>query len=365
MKSLLLILILSFSLSLSGQSKKNQQFVISDIKASLVNDDHVSEGILVTVPGGCVQHYFRLDPGVNGGHIGNTSRIALRSSCDNGDTWSQPETVFDSPWDDRNVRGGITSDKNIIMFFRRYDATKYSTVHLDYLQSNDKGKSWSIPQTLEGIGLCDLCTYSDYFIELKENYYMLSQTVVGYTELSFFRIVRDKIVWEKEKTVLDYKGKKNIDEPRFIYLGNGKILGLFRDDQGTNYYQVTSQDFGKTWTVPEKTNICDGLFSPNPEIFYDKAHDLVFTIGTDRGVPYENDAVWVYANKPCDIFNNPLGYQLARKFTRPNPNSYQLYGYPACTRLKNGNYLIVFTETHLKQNGLEDGDFYQFSINFK
>jgi hypothetical protein len=363
--SLLVFLLIFFEFTAGhSQSKTMAEFRISPVSESLVSSDHTSEGILVTLSNGNVEHYFRLDPGEMGNHVSNTSTIAKRTSQDNGNSWSKPEVIYNSPFDDRNIRGGRTSTSNTLLFFRRFDAIAYKTVHMNYLQSNDNGRSWSDPILIEKQGLCDNCTYSDYFIELRKNFYMLSQTIVGYTELHFFRMKENKVVWEKGKTIIDYSGKMNIDEPRFANLGRGKIIGLFRDDGGINYYQSVSEDYGKTWSVPERTNICDGLFSPNPEVFYDKKHDLLFVVGTDRGKPYEKDAIWIYSNNPDDVFKNPKGYTLVKKNERPKPNTYQLYGYPASTQLKNGDYLIVFTESFLKENGREGANFFQFTINF-
>ena len=173
------------------------------------------------------------------------------------------------------------------------------------------------------------------------------------------------VEWIGEKYIFDFRGLKNIDEPRFAHLGDGKIMGLFRDDLGSNYFQTTSSDYGKSWTIPVKTNLNNNIFSPNPEIFYDESTDILYVIGTDRGSPNISNALWVYANRPNEVFGNPNGYKLIKKLERPHPTNFRLYGYPATTRLSNGDYLIIFTESYKKENGKEQADFYQFRIKYK
>ncbi len=348
-----------------SQDYKDNHINISEIKGSLISNDHTAEGILVTHSDGSVEHFFRLDPGLNGNHTGDGGKIVRRKSFDNGLTWTRPVLLYDSKYDDRNIRGGMTESSNILIFFRQYRAITRRSIRKNFLQSNDGGVTWPDRINLDSMNLCNSCFISDYFIKIKDNFYMLSQTIKGYIELHYFSVINNKIVWSDNKYVFDYRGKMNIDEPRFANIGNGKIIGLFRDDDGTNYYQSVSTDYGNSWSVPQKTNLCNNLFSPNPEIIYDEKHNLVIAIGTDRGEPYSANSVWIYANRPDELFDNPTGYTLIKKIVRPMPSDFRFYGYPTSTRLNNGDYLIVFTECYLKKNNKENADFYQFTISFK
>jgi Neuraminidase (sialidase) len=101
--------------------------------------DHNSESFLVTLDS-TVYHFFRQDPGQTGNHTGNGGRIMMRTSNDNGDTWTNPVVIYDSQYDDRNVHGGITEDGRIIVTFRKYDA---------------------LPQHILNIASCTLTTRTD------------------------------------------------------------------------------------------------------------------------------------------------------------------------------------------------------------
>ncbi len=92
------------------------QTIITLPKGSLINEDHTSEGFLISLEDGIIVHFFRLDPGENGSHIGNKGRIVKRVSLDDGNTWSSHSIVYEDDFDDRNVHGGITDD-NLIVFF--------------------------------------------------------------------------------------------------------------------------------------------------------------------------------------------------------------------------------------------------------
>jgi hypothetical protein len=304
---LFVLIILNIS-CVSTRSKIN----VTGISRSLISEDHTSEGFLITLSNGKILHFFRLDPGFEGSHIGNSSKIVVRESSDNALSWTKPRIIYDSAFDDRNVRGGITKDSTILLFFREFDADKKISISKKYLKSKDDGITWST-HGIDSIGLCDTCSYTDYFIEIYNNYYMLSQTIINYVELIFFSENEKEIVWHKKKVILDYIDSLHIDEPRFAKLKKGNIIGLFRDEGGSNYYQAISRNYGETWTIPVKTNLNDGLFSPNPEIFYDKDHYFIFVVGTDRNPHYDKNSIWIYANKPNEIFLNSFNYTLIKK----------------------------------------------------
>ena len=93
----------------------------SEIMSSLLSDDHCSEGLLLTMLNGKIWHFFRIGPGVKGGHIGIGGAICKKFSENNAETWSTPELLYDdSNFDDRNIACGITDKGDIILFFRQF-----------------------------------------------------------------------------------------------------------------------------------------------------------------------------------------------------------------------------------------------------
>jgi hypothetical protein len=163
-----------------------------------------------------------------------------------------------------------------------------------------------------------------------------------------------------------------IAEACFTYLGDGLLMGLFRNNfgsYGATYYQVTSTDNGYTWNGPDSTNIAAPFFCPAPQIFYDTCYKDLWVVATDRRDqcgPYlaDSSSVWIYQNHIGDVFTNPMGYTLKTRYYRPFPNWYKFYGYSCYNRTAEGNYLVLFTESYKKANFLEDADLYQFNINY-
>ncbi|MCX6258995.1 MAG: exo-alpha-sialidase [Bacteroidia bacterium] len=344
---------------------------ISDIQPSLVDSDHTAEGFMVTLSDGSIVHFFRLDPGFWGDHTGNTGRIVKRISYDNGNTWQPNEPVYDDTlWDDRNVHGGLIGKDSVVLFFRKYNATFAWQIGLFYIYSFDGGQTWSELQTINTIPNGTFGT--NKIVKIPGVGFLASISGAYYVEL---RLSLDGIDWHNMLYVWDYTlgHEYYFGESCFTYLGNGKLIGLIRNSTqtlGSTYYQVTSSDYGQTWTEPASTNIAQPYFCPAPIIFYDTLHQDIWSIATDRrnlvGYVYNayDSQVWVYRNKTDDVFANPTNYTLEMTMLRPEPSYYRFYGYPTYTRTSNGNYLVVFTDCYKKPNNLEDADFFQFHINY-
>lgn len=362
---LILIIFINFSY---GQNSL-YQIVVSEITPSLINSDHTSEGFLVTLNSGRVVHFFRLDPGFEGHHIGNKGKIVKRYSDDGGASWSAISVVYADSLDDRNINGGIVGNDRIVMTFRRYDADSLKHVDFNLIYSDDGGETWSPRQILNTNGVCgDTHT----LISVPGKGYMNVFSNVNYIEI---RYSHDGIDWSNLAYAWDYSLslEYKINESCFAYTKDGKMVGLMRNETytlGGNYYQVVSGDSGTTWTNPISTNIADSFFCPSPKIFYDERHDDLWTIATDRrggnllNSNNVNSEIWLYSNKVEDIFSNPRNWSLKKKMKRPLPSIYRLYGYAIYTKLKNGNYLVVFSEGSRKINNKEDADFYQFEIKY-
>ncbi|MFL0066327.1 sialidase family protein [Tenacibaculum maritimum] len=358
-------------------SIKFNDIIVSDLKETNVNEDHVSEGIMVTLSNGDILNFYRNDPQKEGNHIGNSGRIVKRKSSDGGETWENEVVVFSDQYDDRNIRGGITDEGYIILFFRRFNAENRATIDLNYIISFDNGVSWTERKVIEFDASIAEEVWFDNIINLKNGKYLMPIHGISYCEVRYLSIVDKDIRLSEKKWSWDYTGNSlmKIDEPMFTYLGDGNIIGLFRDDskeKGSNYLQVTSSNYGQTWTQPDRTNICKPLFSPSPLIFYDDKIERLIVVGTDRRQPRngghkQRDAeIWVYVNKIEEVFNKPKNYNLIKRFSRPKPENYQFYGYPCYAKKNNkkSEFLIVVSDSY--NDGVnEDSDHYQFKISFE
>jgi len=340
--------------------------------SSLISEDHTAEGFMVTLSNGDVVNFFRIDPGFWGNHTGNNSRIVKRISTDNGANWGPIEEVFnDSLFDDRNVHGGLVGQDSIIIFFRRYEANYAIQIDLNYIYSLDGGNTWSQRNVIYSPGYSSTAG-SNKIIKVPGRGWLMSVASSFYVEI---RISQDGLTWNNNVAYVwnyTYGYTYNISEACFTYIGDGQIMGLFRNNDqsyGATYYQVSSADNGYTWSEPDSTNIASPFFCPAPQIFYDSTHKDLWVVATDRrnqcgAYLADSSSVWIYKNHVDDVFGNPMGYSLYHCFIRPYPNWYRLYGYSCFNLTADGNYLILFTESFKKPNFLEDADLYQFNIKY-
>lgn len=346
----------------------NDYPLITEPKISLKSNDHNSEGFLVTW-NNVVYHFFRQDPSYFGNHINNSGRIMMRKSFDNGDTWTTPEVIFDSQFDDRNIHGGITEDGRIILTFRQYDAFQQQHIQYNVMYSDDFGQTWNGPISIPTEAAC------------SGTHQIFGNNIMGYYNIIYsekyceLRHSPNGIQWDSIVYVWDYRLNNlyNISEASFVYLGSGIMIGLFRNDSnvlGENFLQVESYDYGQTWTEPALTNIANGFFCPSPWIFYDYEYDHVWIIAIDRrgnfGPLYTHDMsnIWLYKSYPNEILGNTQNYTPFLVFPRPTPSFYRIYGYPASTKTPDGNYLVIFTESEYRNKG-EWAYLYQFNIKYK
>jgi hypothetical protein len=365
-----LLVSLAFGPNLRSQTIWTDSVVISPTQPSLVSEDHTSEGFLVTLSSGTIVHIFRLDPGFWGHHIGNNGRIVKRHSIDGGTTWSSPSLVYDSQYDDRNIHGGLVGNDRIVLFFRRYDAATGMKVDFNIMYSDDAGNTFSEPQPIPTFGHAS-CNQHLTFIPSRGFLNAIYSTY--YVELRFSQNGTD---WDSIAHVWNYTQNQlfALTEVSFAYLGHGNIIGLFRNETGSfgsTYYQVSSSNYGETWSEPSLTQLGENFFCTAPLNFFDPFHGDLWTLACDRrgqcGPQYNHaqSRIYLYRNHPDEVQNNPLGYTLFDTIGRPNPSIYRLYGYPIMTRKQNGNYLIIFTESNRKTNFLENADFYQFEIQYQ
>lgn len=349
---------------------------VSEIKPSYVNNDHAAESLLLTLKNGLILHFFRLDPGLGGGHVGNGGRIVCRESVDNGATWTEPITIFDDEWDNRNIRGGLTEDGTIVLFFRRYDGNNWKPVDLNYIVSKDNGKSWT-----KRTQLVEFQRFVDNFYEIwisnftniGNGRYLIPVCGPKYCEMKIFRVQEEKVVFESKNFIFDYikNGEAEIDEPYIAIMPEkNKLVCLFRDEANSNYYQSISLNNGVGWTQPVKTNMLEQYFCPSPLIFYEDMSEKIITIATDRrNISTKNDKdalqsqVSIFTNTIDEVVAGSKNYKLLFQMGRPKPNEYQFYGYPAYTKTIDGKYVVIFTESFVDSVN-EEADLYQFVLSY-
>lgn len=332
---------------------------IGSVTPSLLSDDHTAEGFLVSIPSGRVWHFFRLDPGQVGDHVGIGGAIYKRYSDDYGLTWSTPELIIDDPdYDDRNVAGGMTDDGKIIIFYRRYNVSLRKSVDVNYLVSSDFGETFSSRRVILGFAKRPM-----NFVSAGGGKYIVPLFEDGYkAEIRSFTMNGDEVVFSDNAWEFEDNGA-GFTEPAVCVDGN-KLLVVFRSDFKEGVYQSYSLDGGITFSNPQKTNMIDEFKVSLPLLIYDRRFaDNLFCIIGDRGPDKLNAKLWIYNNNVNDAISDAFSFLNFTSIIRPAPTETRVfYGYPTATLMKNGSYLVVFTESETEDNGTEDADFYQFTL---
>ena len=358
----------------SGQKSDNQFNVsVTPFKPLLINDDHNSEGLLVTLKDGKILLIFRLDPGKKGDHVGTDGYIAKIKYDPAMDKWGEVETVYNSNrYDDRNIHGGITKDGRIVVFFRHYDGKETEGRYFIYSDDNSEtwtepqiSKAWSDPQVNNIPGIWST---GQMFYNPDINKYVMfgCRRYITYS--------RDGSSWEEYNMITDNEDYK-LSEIAGAWCGKNLMIVLIRDDvreHGHPLVQLESHDNGLSWSQPVQTNIPpEKHWGAAPQIIYDKNRDLLIALNSDRySRSNEQNSLFIYTARPDDITGNPTGWKLQHELLRPwaeagftgdRPLNQNLYGYPTITPINKNEYLVVFTERAM-MDGSEQADLYYFRM---
>lgn len=276
----------------------------------------------------------------------------LIRSNDNGKSWSDPETINNTPLDDRDA--GIIETKLgtwVISWFtslafdseQRYaehpewkrhndklsDETKDKWLGNWIRRSTDKGKSWEDP-------IKQLVTAPHGPIELKDGrlLYVGTANINGEKKLAVEESKNDGVSWQLLSTITISESDlmPSYSEPHVVEMQDGKLLAMFRynpDDKTKAFLrQSESYDGGKTWTTTHKTKI----WGYPPHLLLLNNGWLLVSYGV-RKIPYsERACISKDGGKTWDI-ENEIVLSLSESGD---------LGYPASVQLDDGSILTIY-----------------------
>lgn len=204
------------------------------------------------------------------------AKISYITSTDDGETWSQPQVLFEKPENSKNIM--------CLSFLRMKNddlGAFYIVKNLDdtdkivFTRSADEGKTWTEPvscmESLEEQGYYVLnndrvLTLSNgriLFAVARHTFIDIENEVIP-GELHFFYSDDDGKTWQKTDTVFKCPFPNNPDgyeEPGLYQFPDGKIWCYIRTGLGFQY-ECFSEDFGMTWTLPEPNLFFSSACSP-------------------------------------------------------------------------------------------------------
>jgi Neuraminidase (sialidase) len=283
-------------------------------------------------------------------HVCPWGKTQIIRSQDNGKTWSKPETINNTPLDDRDA-GIIQTNKGTILvsWFTSlaYANPSWKSARQKYARvaekipdelkkqwlgnwvrrSEDGGKTWKEPSRTSS-------TAPHGPIQLRDGrlLYIGNATWENKPALVAEQSLDDGISWQVIATFNTENGSvQGLSEPHVVELKNGKIIAMFRNEsKGSEKYLLQSESFdgGKTWTTLHKTNI----WGYPPHLIELNNGWLLVSYGHRRQpfgiracISKDGGKTWDIDNEIIlsDAYNTDLGY-------------------PASVQLEDGSILTVF-----------------------
>jgi len=275
------------------------------------------------------------------GHIGLEGRLELIRTQDCGDTWSEPRTIADSEWDDRNPSVGRSRDGTLVLSYHHqgnYDedgrfnppGERVSTL---LKTSSDDGQNWSDPFPLSYGALNGRSPYGrmvNVGSELIMPIYGASPGKPSSKKGTNSFILRSG---DSGRTWGDLTlVSENMSETSFVNLPDGEILAVLRSalDHPDALYSSRSNDSGYSWTEPvritgDSEHPGDIILLSNGWLLLVFGHrhppfGVQGMVSTDSGRTWESGSRLIFADD------------------RPGGDC----GYPSVTVFANGRMLVMY-----------------------
>lgn len=181
------------------------------------------------------------------GHVGIRGRLDWISSDDGGKTWSNPTVIVDSKWDDRNPAAYVTQDGKITVIYSEASTyntqgdfhVKYGTYDLFATESADGGKTWSPKRPIKFDKYPNQSAYGQGIVLSNGDIIVPWYWKGG----GFIRSTDGGKTWQEPQIIA--RGS----ETAFVEVAPGEILALIRHAEGL--FSLRSPDNGKSWSKPQ------------------------------------------------------------------------------------------------------------------
>jgi hypothetical protein len=278
-------------------------------------------------------------------HCGPNGREVIIRSTDDGETWELPQEVYNSELDDRDANILACKDGSLILSWFTSNAfekigwmnrSKRVTQQMRdellgtwMLKSEDNGKNWG-PEILKlpagmHIAPVELTDGSLLSIGIEKRF-----KVNKNKKLSCFKSDNMGRSWYKthEFKVPTQNFLPILNENHVLETIPGKLVALFRKN-GDFLFQAVSNDYGNTWSIPEKTKIWG--FPPHMI----KLHDGKILCMISHRRP-------LYSIQGCVSSDNGETWDTENTFTIYKWEDEPDMGYPVSIELSHGIILTVF-----------------------
>ncbi|WP_345103081.1 sialidase family protein [Mucilaginibacter panaciglaebae] len=286
-------------------------------------------------------------------HVCPFGKTHLIKSADNGQTWSAPVTITNTPLDDRDA--GIIQTRQgtlVVSWFTSlaFENPNWPAAYYKYFRvgekisaqtkqawlgnwikrSSDGGKTWLTPSRTVG-------TAPHGPVNLKSGHllYVGTGSYQSMGPILVEKSTDDGITWKVIGNIPVPKKATSISEPHVIELPSGKLLAMIRNESKEfhNGYllQSESYDGGNTWSMASET----AIWGYPPHFTLLKNGELLLSY-SHRKLPYSQKACISHdEGRTWDIENEIM-------LTR-SANSDM--GYPSTTQLNDDSLLTVYYQS--------------------
>jgi len=340
----LFVLFLILSCSSGKDTTSQKDHIVKHIVIYSSHDEYCAWPAMIRAANGDLLVTFC----INEEHLGPDGKIVTVRSSDNGETWSQPEIILDTPLDDRHAGLTLLRDGTILThcwttFWTRkkyYDLPPlaYETEMIERWSNHVEQPEYVQAEKLEGSsGLKSTdhgCTWTKPGPG-KDSIHGGLHLADGSLLVASYRLEKDHVgvyhakspddPWQKISEVYSPNPDSlRFGEPHIVQLTSGRIIMMIRAttkpyndlDPRCFLYGTYSDDNGKTWADPYQTP----LWGYPPHVLQLSDGRILCTYGYRRppfgqracisedGVTWKKESEIILRD---DAFNKDLGYPVS------------------------------------------------------
>lgn len=264
--------------------------------------------------------------------------VALSRSSDEGETWSDPETVITNPGGAVTLSEVVIHDGVITIYLQIHDGL-FDNWRTAFIRSTDNAKSWSQPETFSPQPIRSMIrtlfrTRSGEWLMPYQYYEPINGEAKG-------SVIRDGSIDSPWNGVLHaptpngpwtdgqrLRGARGWAEVNIAELSDGGLVMLSRSDGEGALLRTQSQDGGRTWSPYTRSDI------PNPGSKF-----RLFNLSDGRIALLHNPTgITSHANsKPwCMVNRNPLALWISDDDMRSWSYRYTITDFPGMLAYPDG-----------------------------
>jgi len=155
--------------------------------------------------------------------------------------WEEPQLLADRPEGDGNPV--LYSEGDDVWFFQAVVPARWSTSHIEFQRSHDRGRTWASPRVLTQ-ALGSNTRFPPIRTALGS---LLLPAYDDFLGRSLFFESKDGENWEFLSAIGTASGDI---QPSVARLSNGRLLAVMRNQRATWLWLTASDDGGRTWSQP-------------------------------------------------------------------------------------------------------------------